>query len=64
MIIWQIPKRKSRIEMTADGWIVYIKRDSWQFGSLVQSLCFLAGKGIIEYEQIPLLIQKTRERYE
>lgn len=64
MIVWSIPKKKSRIELVADGWMVYIKNHSWLFGSLSQCLCFLAGRQVIEYEDIPLLIRKTRERYE
>ena len=64
MIVWQIPKKKARIELVAEGWMVYIKRRSWLFHSLAQCLCFLAGRQVIEYEDIPLLIRKTRERYE
>lgn len=64
MIVWQIPKKKARIELTKEGWLVYIKTHSWQFNSLAECLCYLAGKGVIEYDQIDFLIRATWERYE
>lgn len=61
MIVWQFPK-KARIELSADGWLVYLKKKVFRFNSLGESLCYLAGRGLIEYEQIDYLIQATRER--
>lgn len=64
MIVWQIPKKKSSVELTKEGWLVYIKRESWLFHSLAECLCFLAGKGVIDYDQIYFLVQATRERFQ
>lgn len=63
MIVFQIPK-KSRIELNADGWWVFIKNDSYQFNSLAECLCYLAGRQLITYEQIDYLIHAARKRFE
>lgn len=60
MIVWTFPK--ARIELTAEGWMLFLKKKIFRFNSLGESLCYLAGRGLIEYEQIDYLIQATRER--
>lgn len=63
VIVWTIPK-KARVELDAEGWWVYLKRKSYRFNSLAECLCFLAGRGVIEYEDISFLVQATRKRAE
>ena len=62
MIVWSIPKRKVRIELDPEGWWVHIKNKAYRFNSLAECLCYLAGCGVIEYEQIDFLIHAARER--
>ncbi len=63
MIVWTIPD-KVTIEMDAAGWWVRYKRKAYQFESLTECLCFLAGSGLIKYDQITFLVRKARERFQ
>lgn len=61
MTIWTIP-RKATVELNADGWCVCIRRRRYHFNTHAECLCYLAGRGLIEYEQIDFLIRAARER--
>ena len=64
MIIWQIPDKGARIELDHDGWWVYHGRKAYLFGTHRESLCFMAGRGLISFDQIAFLCEAARRRFE
>ena len=64
MIVWTIPD-KATIELDEEGWWVKILGKKYlQFNTLSECLCYLAGRGVIKYKHIEMLIRATRKRME
>ena len=63
MIVWTIHPNKARVELDAEGWWVYRRGKAYHFGTHAECLAFLAGLGLIQYEQIDILIDAARRRF-